>query len=219
MIKINLLPHKKVKPVEKGILKLRAAIIVLSVILLVGLGVWYFLLSGKINDLKQKSLETTKQLESLKAKIKEVEGYEKSRLAFEKKLGVIKELQDRRLPLTPVLDDINKAMIKEAWLTGITVLDGSLTIDAVAKEDRKNADVFMERLKGSPLFKDVAVSELKEVPSNSPGVKTFSFRVTGKLAGYIPKPVQPEGAPASSGKNKAQPGKGAPAPTGVKGSK
>lgn len=185
MIRINLLPHKKSKPVEKGVLVLRLVLVVFTVLSLAVMGAVYFMLSSEIGDLQESVEQSQGELAALKAKVKEVEGYEKGRVEFEKKIALINDLQGRRAYLTPFISEINKAMIKSVWITGLNEADGAFTIQAMCNESRDFAAELGTNLKRSPLLVDVEVKGVHEVPSGSPGVSAFAFEVTGKVAGVV----------------------------------
>ncbi|MBI5191737.1 MAG: PilN domain-containing protein [Nitrospirae bacterium] len=206
MIRINLLPHKKVKPVEKGVQRLWMILTVLSAVSVFGMAAAYFMLYSKSSDLQERTDKANTELTALKAKVTEVEGYEKSRLEYENKLALIADLQKKRAFLTPFINELNKSMIKTVWMTGLTEKDGEFTVQAMCKESRAAADEFGNALKRSPLLTNVEVKDVKDVPSGSPGISAYSFLVTGKIAGIESLPPPP--APEKAAKGKAAQGKG-----------
>jgi Tfp pilus assembly protein PilN len=196
MIKINLLPHKKVKAVEKGVQRLRMMIFALTAVVVLVLGYWSYILASEKSELAQKERQTSQQLEVLKKSVKEVAGFEKSRAELEQKLATIRELEKKKVPMTPLLNGLNALLPKEVWFTSLSVTGASFSVDGVARDNRTNAQSFVDRVAASPLFSDVQLVDVKEEPSQ--GVKKYSFKFTGRLAGYgqtqAPAPVAAAGA-------------------------
>ncbi len=194
MIKINLLPHKKIKQVDKAVMKLRAMVI--GVIALTVLGVGY----GTIHIYSEKSARTKKvadtsqRLAVLKKKAAEAEGYEKSRLEVRQKLQTIQELNKRRIPMTPLLNGINAAMTQDVWLTALSVKGPEFSIQGIASDSRKNAQAFADALQALPTFSNVKLGDVKDISTEKK--ERYSFTLTGKLAGYEELPPATAPAPA-----------------------
>lgn len=211
MIKINLLPHKKVKAVEKGVLRLRLMILAVTAAIILVLGYWSYLLASKKSDLALEESLTSQQLTALKKSVKEVDGYEKSRAELEQKLNTIRDLERRKVPLTPLLNELNALLPKTVWFTSLSVSGASFSIDGMARDSRTNVQSFVDRVGASPLFAEVKLVDVKEEPSQ--GVKKFAFKMTGRLAGYGQLPQPPPPPPAQAPKGPKGPG---PGPTGAK---
>jgi len=188
MIKINLLPHKRVKPKEKGVLILQGAIVGFTILVVLGLGGGYFLLASTTSNLNAESTKTTDELTELKKKVSEVEGYESKRVENENQLKTIDQIDKSRVKLTPLMNDINKVMSRDVWLTSISVNGGSVKVEGVGLS-RDVINAFGSGIKSSATLTDVNMGDIAETPSGTPGVKTYAFVVTANLAGYV-APVQ-----------------------------
>ncbi len=208
MIKINLLPHKKLKPLEKGLLKLRAIIVGIIILVALGLAFGVYFFHSSLGELRDKNVKAAKELDVIKGKVKEAEAFEKSRLELETKLNTIRELEKKKIPLTPLLDEINKAMPKDVWLTKLEKTGISFTLGGFGRDSEKSVNGFVAKLKESPVFKDIVLDDVKESDSKTPGVTMYAFTVKGKLAGYAEE--TPQQAPPAE----AVTGKGAKAPAG-----
>jgi len=216
MIKINLLPHKKLKPLEKGLLKIRAGIVGLIVLVALGLLYGFYYTHSTISNLKEDNAKASKEYDALKAKVKEGEEYEKTRQDLETKLSLIRQLEKKKLPLTSLLNEINKSMSRDVWLTGLEEKGIAFTLTGYGKDSDKNVNGFVAKLKESPVFKDIALEDIKEVdPKSSPaaGIRTYTFKVSGKLAGYAEE-TAPAVADTVAGKGKKAPAGKKPAPDG-----
>ena len=211
MIKINLLPHKKVKPKEKGEMLLQFGVIALTVAVVLGLGGWYYLLSSKVSDLTRIDQEKTAQLEKLKKKTSEVENYKQTKLDSENKLKTIEEIDKGRVRMTQVLNDINRVMSKDLWLTSLAVANGTFKLDG-AGLDKAKITAFADGLKNSATFTGVSLGDLTDTPSGVSGVKTYAFSIKGSITGFIPlkvvipePPAKPGAKPAAKPAPKPQP--------------
>jgi Tfp pilus assembly protein PilN len=204
MIKINLLPHKKIKAVDKNILKLRAVVMGVTVlsVLLAAYGTIH--IYSKKSDLQFQVEETRQQLNIMKKKVKEAEDYEKSRIAFEQKLKTIQELQKRKVPMTPLLNGINVSITRDVWLTSLSVKGPVFTMEGIARDSKKNAQIFADKLEALPTFANIQVEEVKDVSTDK--ADRYTFKISGKLAGYEELPPEPVTAPGTK-KNPAPPKK------------
>ncbi len=155
MIKINLLPHKKVKQVDKAVMKLRAIVVAVIVLSLLAAGYGTVHIYLKKSNLKMQADQTKQQLNILQKKAKEAEGYEKSRLKFQQKLKTIQDLDKRRVPMTPLLNGINVAMTKDVWLTKLSVKGPEFNMEGLARDIKKNAQAFADALQALPTFSNV----------------------------------------------------------------
>jgi Tfp pilus assembly protein PilN len=213
MIRINLLPHKKVKTVEKGVQNLRIAVAGLTVAVLLIILYATFQIKSEKASLEQENEELGSQLAGLKKNISEVSGYEKTRLDLEQKVKTIKELEKNRVYLASLLNELNASTTREIWFTTLQSQGPAFTLEGMARNDKKNIDGFVDRLKKSPILANINLQDSKE---EAPGSRKFTFKLTGRLAGYeetaavaTGKPAQPQ---AAGGKAQpAQPQAGKPA--------
>lgn len=215
MIRINLLPHKKSRPAEKGTQKLRMVVTAITVIVVVVLGYWFYSLASTLSELKEKERVTDQQLQGLKAKLKEVEGYEKSRAELEQKLVTIQELEKRKLSLTPMLNEINALTSKDVWLTNLSLQGVKLSMEGMCLADRAGIDKFVQRLEASPVFEGVTLTESKEAPPGPRGVKIYSFKLTGSLSGLESQTQSPAAAEANAQNAQKPPAPGTQKPVGA----
>lgn len=206
MIKINLLPHKKIKAIDKNILKLRAVVMGVTVlsVLLAAYGTIHII--SKKSDLQFQVEQTNQQLNIMKKKVKEAEDYEKSRIEFEQKLKTIQELEKRKVPMTPLLNGINASITRDVWLTSLSVKGPLFTMEGIARDGKKNAQIFADKLEALPTFANIQVEDVKDVSTAKED--RYTFKISGKLAGYEELPPEPVTAPGTKpGTNKPAPPK------------
>jgi len=183
MIRINLLPHKKVKPVEKGVIRMWIAAVVVAVVLLGGTGVVYVLSSSQISDLTEQKTSLDTELKSLQARLNKVADFEKKRKDYETKLAIIDQIEKIKIPLTPSLFEINKLVVKDVWVVSLTVQDGSFTMNMKAL-DKKSITPFCETLQKSKMFSNLSLDADQAFSPKTNGHVEYPFTVKGKLAGY-----------------------------------
>jgi Tfp pilus assembly protein PilN len=204
MIKINLLPHKKIKAVDKNILKLRAVVIGITVLAVLVAAYGTIHIYSKKSDLQSQADRTQQQLNVMKKKVKEAENYEKSRAAFEQKLKTIQELQKRIIPMTPLMNGINASITRDVWLTSLSVKGPLFTVEGIARDSKKNAQDFADKMEALPTFANVRLDDVKDVSTDK--ADRYAFKISGKLAGYEELPPEPAAAPGT------KPGATKPAP-------
>ena len=204
MIKINLLPHKKVKAIEKGLQRLRGLIGIVTVLVVLVLGYWSWHLINARLDLSDTETQRNAQLNQMKEKLKEVENYEKIRAEAGQKLATIQEIERKKILMTPMLNVINQASGKDTWLTSLQVSGPSVGVEAMTRDTRKNVDAFADRLKASPVFADVSVSDVKEEPTAEGAHSRYSFKLTARLTGLSGEEgrTAPTAPPAPAGRVK-----------------
>ena len=244
MIKINLLPHKKVKAVEKGVLQLRLIAFAITALVFVVLSYGFIKLYSKNNELTEKDMQTSQRLAALKKKVKDVEGFEKTRKDLEQKLSVIQELQKRRVPMSVILSELNKQTTRDIWFTSLHIGGITFEVEGMARNSRSNADAFFKKLEGSNVFYDLNLEDVKEDTSGggkkkestvsggkkkenpASGARIFAFKISGRIKGYeqatpqaAPQDTQLKGMAAPKAAPAALQGKAAPnaAPTGKTG--
>ncbi len=198
MIKINLLPHKKIKQVDKAVMKLQAIVIGVIVLVVFGVGYGTVHIYSKKSALTRKAADTRQRLDVLKKKAAEAEGYEKSRLEVQQKLKTIQELNKRRIPMTPLLNGINAAITQDVWLTALSVKGPEFSVEGIASDSRKNAQAFADALQALPTFSKVKMGDIKDISTGNK--ERYSFKLTGKLAGYEDLPAAAAPAPAPANK-------------------
>ena len=191
MIKINLLPHKKVKPLDKGTVRLRIGAVALIVATGLILAFMMFNVTSKKSSLNARKELVALQLSAIKNKVKEVEGYEKSRKELDQKLKTIQALQMRRVLLTNLLNELNSLCPKEVWFTSLHVSGPSFDLDCMARDSKSNIDVFVGRLNGTHVLADVKLVDVKEDAGSSPDNRKFAFKVSGRMAGYEVQAAKP----------------------------
>lgn len=177
MIKINLLPSQKAKKGKKKLeiqSQLILASIVLSVLFLV-LGYIWILLNEKVDGLTADKTKLTTELGVLKAKVKEVENYERDKKAVEEKIQVIEKLRKNQSIPVLLLDQISRSLPEKVWLVSVVEQNGVIDLEGKATTNSEIVD-FINNLKRSSLFKDVQILESRQNPEGTISIYTFKLK-------------------------------------------
>ncbi|MEO5359009.1 MAG: PilN domain-containing protein [Nitrospirota bacterium] len=162
MIKINLLPSdgkaKKRKKPPTAIPFLYLAVVLVLILSLGAAGVFYKMLSNKLDMMQKEKAEKTKQIEALRKKIKEVETLEAKIKSINDNKKVIEQLKNNQSTPVKVLDEISKLLPDNVWLIKMSINEQDLSLSGTAE---KNDDVvsFVNNLKSSKLFTNVYLNK------------------------------------------------------------
>lgn len=183
MIRINLLPHKKIKPMDKGILRLWIVSIAVSAVVLLGVTGWYVVLTASISSVNSRIEEAQVQAQSLKKESDAVNAYKKATADLTAKLAVIDQIEKTKIPMTPVLSELNRLTAKDVWISSLTITDADFTINYLSVKLNAIAP-FFESMKKSELLSNLALDDSAALTPEAANSKKYPFKVTGKIAGY-----------------------------------
>jgi Tfp pilus assembly protein PilN len=208
MIRINLLPHKKVKPVDKGVLRLWIAAVAIGVIVVLGIAGSYLLLSMEVSDLNAQKAAAESEMKSLNAKLKQVSDYEKKRKDYENKLAIIDQIEKMKIPLTPVLFEINRLVVKDIWVNKLVINDANFTINFKSTK-KESIEPFYKTMQASKVFSNLSIDSTEAFSPKLSGSKDLPFTVKGTIAGYeeIKRPEAKAAARKPAQKAKPKPKK------------
>lgn len=159
MIKINLLPTKR-KPAKK-LTPLQQQMIIGVFVLLISSSVmafWWWNLYMRIDELKGEKADAEAKIAKQESMLKEVKNVEDEEKKVKEKLDVIAQLQANQTGPVRLLDEISKLIPKGVGLLSITQKGDQLNIDGNAFTNNDLVS-FIDALKASPLFVDVALLE------------------------------------------------------------
>lgn len=177
MIKINLLPSQKAKKTKKKV-EFQSQVIIASVVLsllLLVLGYIGIVLNEKVDGLTAEKGKLTTELGILKAKVKEVENYERDKKAVEGKIKIIEQLRKNQSVPVFLLDQISRSLPERVWLLNINEQNGTVDLEGKATTNSEIVD-FINSLKKSPLFKDVQILESRQNMEGAISVYTFKLK-------------------------------------------
>ncbi|MBI5025578.1 MAG: PilN domain-containing protein [Nitrospirae bacterium] len=177
MIKINLLPVKRKKK-PKPISALFFSGVFISILAVLVIGYLFFYYTNKVSELKAQKAAKESKIVELKAKIKEVENYEKDNKVYEEKKNIIELLKRKQNAPLRLLDEVSAMLPKGVWLTSLVETGGAVNLEGYAFT---NSDLvgYVDNLKGSKYLTDVALLESKQATIENATV--YQFKMTLKV--------------------------------------
>lgn len=175
MVRINLIPSgraRRKKPLEIQNQLVIGAIALAGVILV--LGVTWILLDTKLASLDLEKKEKSQELELVKAKVQEVENYERDKKTVLDRIGVIHQLRANQAIPVQLLDGISQGIPIRVWLTALSENTGRVDLQGRAMTNGEIVD-FVNHLKENPMFKDVQLVESRQ--EKEQGVLVYSFKL------------------------------------------
>lgn len=182
MIKINLLGVPRARKARKQAEGRTQLILGFSVIVvtLFGSGYFWFYLNQRVSGLVDQKTSMESRLTELKAKVKEVENFEKDKATFEEKIGVIEKLRKNQSGPVHVLDEISRSLPDRVALTSLTNLGNHVELEGRAASNAAIVD-FINTLKKSKYFTDVDLVESREVKESDLLVYNFRLKCTTNI--------------------------------------
>jgi type IV pilus assembly protein PilN len=184
LIKINLLPVKRAarkskSPADEVMLQLGIGLGV--ALIAVGFcGYRWQVLQDEVAQQTQIKTAKTKELDDLKAKVQEVEDYEKKKRLLEDKNRIIEELRKKQGGPVRLLDYLSQSLDPlKIWLTNV---EGDTQVTVTGKA-LSNDDIveFIRNLQQSNLFSSVALQE--SVQAQDENITIYSFKLTMAVKG------------------------------------
>ena len=181
MIRINLAPpdrhprrgggepgfHLRVPEINLGIIF--AVIYVLGVL---GLGGWWWSLSGQEADLNKRIAQGTTELESLKARIGKAGKIKDQVAELRKRIEAIQDLTKSQARPVMFFDTLADMVPRDLWLTGLEERGPTIKITGTSFSTTAVSD-FMSNLKASGRFKDVDIVLSRQDLAKTPRLVTF----------------------------------------------
>jgi len=176
MIRINLLPTRRKKVVVLPPSLIYGAIgAVIVIILLVAYTIY---LNSKISSINQQVIAKQQRLNQMKAKLKEVENYERDNAEFRKKTQIIERLRSNQAVPLRLLDEVSERLPKGVWLTLLENRSNSVSIEGFAFS---NSDLvaYVQNLKTSKYFENVELIESRQTEIDKFSV--YKFKLTFRI--------------------------------------
>lgn len=195
MIRINLLPYRAAQKKEN--IRRQISIFVLTVIMVVGILVYYNQsLNNDIDALNTQIKNTKSMLAQVVKQAKKVDEIKKAFETLKQKTNVIKSLEANRKISVQLLDnmttlvaekvsvsqteaspDSDSKPAKRLWFTNFQENGNNINIQGIALDNKTIAD-FMSRLEGSALFMSVNLKAIKQQKINALNLKNFEIICT-----------------------------------------
>jgi len=180
MIRINLLPYHELAVKEtkvKQIFVIGGAFALFFVLL----GVVHFVLLSSLSGLEKDVKAKEERVNTLNRLIGEVDNIRKEKAILEKKLAIIKKLEEGRLyPVRMLADVAAQVPVKDVWLDKLTQRGTSLALEGSARDNFAVVRL-MKNLEVSPFFRSVELVSTKEYETQQ--MKLHRFVLNCELKG------------------------------------
>ena len=180
MIKINLLGDDTVvdSSSKRIVIGYGASLFALLVIFYMVRGSMSTEIERLAGEIEQKEQELV-QLEKV---TKEVKDLEQKEAEYNNKINVIANLKKSKLGPVRILDDLNRAVPEQAWVTQIKEEGGLLRLDGKAIDNQTIAG-FMRELETSNYFKSIDLGETRLADEQGVKIKAFTLNTVVSYAG------------------------------------
>lgn len=179
MIKINLLPVREERR-RMGAKQEQMFFALIMVLVIIGVYYWHSSTNRKIRNLKTQITQVDQEITRLSKIVKQVEKFKNDKKVLEGKIAVIDELKTHRQVQVHYMDELNKALPDQVWLTyyqqkgqGLVLRGKSLSTDDIAD--------FMRKLEASAYFDDIRLDQTSQkeqkIGDRTIRVNDFSLRL------------------------------------------
>jgi Tfp pilus assembly protein PilN len=177
MIKINLAPPPTKKRFSLAVPEFNLGILfgILFVVLLAGLGAWWWSLEGDITRLNREITDNRREIDRLKVLIADGQRFKREKEDLERRVNAIESVARKQTRPVYLLDSFADTLPKDLWITRLEERGQVLRIGGTSYSSTALAD-FMANLKATGKFKDVDLVESRQDLTKP--VRTITFEVT-----------------------------------------
>ncbi|MFO7784817.1 MAG: PilN domain-containing protein [Thermodesulfobacteriota bacterium] len=175
MIRINLLPFRAARKREN--IKRQITLFVLSVLLLlVAMAYTFVELDGRLSDAEARETHLKSELAKYEKDIQRINSLKEQIGLIEKKLTVIKQLEQAKQGPVRMLDELAEAVPKEKlWISSLAESNGSLSLRGMARDNETVAE-FMVNLENSPYIVTVDLQSTQSTILEGVNLSDFSLQ-------------------------------------------
>ncbi|MBI3398055.1 MAG: PilN domain-containing protein [Deltaproteobacteria bacterium] len=190
MIRINLLPVRAAK--KKETIRQQASVAGLSVIfVLIVLGIFYFSISSKINELKESIGSEEKEISKLDKEIGEVKNVEAEKKVVLEKLNIVKQLEVNKRSHLKMLYDIAAAVPEKVWIDSLKESGQTVVITGFAAGDDIVAD-FMRVLEKTLVSWKIELEIAQQTEKEKVKLANFTIRLERPTETPPQSPAKPK---------------------------
>jgi Tfp pilus assembly protein PilN len=176
MIRVNLLPSGKKKPViipSSLVYGVLAAVVLGGVI--AGMIVY---MNRQVSSIKTEVSRKEQKLNQMKVVLQKVKNYERDNQEFREKAKIIEQLKKNQVVPLRLLDEVSELLPKGVWLTKLADKGGLISIEGYAFT---NSDLvgYVQNMKGSRYLSDVMLVESRQAELG--GYTIYKYKMTFKI--------------------------------------
>ena len=181
MIRINLLPKERQR--RAGIKVPMAAAYggIGAIVVLAGLGYYWYRLDQQIDQLKGEVSRATQELKRYENEIKRVNQFKADKQRLEERLKIVGRLAEEQVGPVRLLDQVSRALPEEVWLTAMNKTRERLVLQGYAFSNTGIANFMTELQKLQPTVKNVDLTFTEKAVVER--VPVERFEITAGLGG------------------------------------
>ncbi len=173
MIRISLIPYREARRQKR----FQAIVTAWGIVAVLGLGTAFWvdsLMTDRIKALKAQEIENTATIASLDRRLGEIKDIESKKKKIQDRMSAIRDLNQLRVLLIHVLDEVTNTIPEKIWLTRLETKQNSLRLTGLAQSNALVAD-FMQRMESSPYFANIELAQVTQVVMKGDKLKSFSL--------------------------------------------
>lgn len=182
MSHINLLPWREKQREKQKQLYLATVflLVILTVVVIIGIG---NVIDSMIESQNYRNAYLEKEIAIVDVQIGKIAKIRKQKENIEKKISLIRQLQEHRNVTPKVLDELAKLVPPGVTVRSLTRRDNHVEIIGISESNNRLAD-FMRRLEQSPVFIDGELSSIVADTTTTEGVSDFklNFSISPSVA-------------------------------------
>ena len=191
MIRINLLPSAEVEVKGYGDIIVGGLAIFALIVSILALHLYQ---AKSLRDVNEETLRVQKRIKDLEDVRKKVEAFKAKNVELERRIELIKLLEQNRAGQLYVMESLAQAIPQRAWIDKFTEKGTNSNIEGVAWDEFTVSD-FMKALKSSNYFRNVELVEIKKKEIQDLPLRSFEIESTLNFAGKTVEDDEKDGQP------------------------
>jgi type IV pilus assembly protein PilN len=198
LIRINLLPGGEVEARRYGDLIVGGLVIFALIVSILALHLYQ---AKSLRDVNKATLMVEKRIKDLEDVKKKVEAFKAKNQELERRIKLIKELEQNRAGQLYVLESMAGAIPERAWIDKFTEKGANAKIEGIAWNEFTVSD-FMKSLKSSNYFKDVELVSIQKKVMQKLPLRSYVIESNLNFSGTVVEENKTEEKPSEE-KSKA----------------
>lgn len=189
MLTVNLLAPPRVRHPSGPLLT--AGVAAVSIVL-VGLAIWSYILTGHVNQLRGDLARATHEAAQLRHAAGHVQELKRNAERVRGRRDLLQQLVTAQMPASQILETIESVIPSDAWLTSVTVGMSEVTFEGYTFSYPSVARFMVELDEsGSVRHANLAISQMETILAR----EVLKFRITGDLVVTSPLTSQRQTTP------------------------
>ncbi len=159
---------------------------------------WWLMLSNRISNKQEQIAEAKREVEELKAVIKEVEEYKRKKADLERKIQIINDLKANQRGPVQIMDEVSKGLPELLWLTSLETTNTNVSLRGSAFNMSAVANL-IDNLDRVEAFGEPILQDATQRAGRGARTEVYDFRLSFPYSFKAPAaaPADGAGAPAA----------------------